>query len=399
MEIWDRVWEQVQQALASDFTVGVIVALILAVVALLLKPVRHAFGRLWVHVSRIWLSQNQIARALGAIKGDGIWLTQPIRKPNGDREYDLRMQASIPVITVANLKGGVGKTTTTANLAAYFSMTANKRVLLIDLDFQGSLSSMLVSRDQQLPPNGMRSKAATVVAGETSPHGFMSMLSPVNGLPTARAIPAYYDLAQAENELMVRWLLDDVSVDARYVLHELLQSPQVQSNFDYIFIDAPPRLSTAAIQALCGSTHVLIPTILDRMSGDAVATFVNQVMLLKEKGICPHIKVLGVLGTMTSQNVGKILDAAGEDESQKSPFSIAERQGLRAIESALGRVKKERRLDEAPASVLDHDTFIQRLAPIAQNNGENVVYVNGGESIRHMFERLGREVRMRVGEG
>lgn len=397
MGFWDRVAERVQGALASDFTIGVVVALILALIAFLLKPVRHAVARLWTHISRIWLSQNQIGRALGAVKGDGIWLTKPLHKPGGDSQYDLRMQGSIPVVTLANLKGGVGKTTTTANLAAYFATTLNRRVLLIDLDFQGSLSSMLVSRDQQLPPNGMRSKAATVVVGEASPHSFMMMLAPVTGMPTARALPAYYDLAQAENELMVRWLLNDTTKDARYVLSEVLQSQEVQRNFDYVFIDAPPRLSTAAIQALCASTHVLIPTILDKMSGDAVATFVNQLMLLKEEGVCPHIKVLGVLGTMTTHNVGRILETNADEDAPRSPFSIAERQGLRAIESALGRVKRERRLEDAPASVLGHDTFIQRLAPIAQNNGESVVYLNGGESIREMFERLGREVRMIVG--
>src|SRR3972149_10867588 len=100
------------------------------------------------------------------------------------------------------------------------------------------------------------------------------MCLPVSNLATAKAIPAYYDLAQVETRLLVRWLLRADGFDLRYVLADLLLSPEVQAAFDRIIIDAPPRLSTAAIQALCASTHLLIPTILDQMSGDAVGTFV-----------------------------------------------------------------------------------------------------------------------------
>jgi cellulose biosynthesis protein BcsQ len=393
MSFWDRVLADLEAALQSEFMVGVAVALVLAIIGLLLKPVRRWFGRLWTHISRVWRSQDQIGRALRAVRGDGIWLTKPIRYPWSKQDYLLRMNGSIPIITVANLKGGVGKTTITANLAAYFAINQQKRVLFIDLDFQGSLSSMLVSRDQLLPPEGSVSKAARVVAGELTVHHFMDLWAPVNGIPTARAVPAYYDLAQAENEIMVRWLLNDVSADARYSLSALLHDPLVQKSFDYIFIDAPPRLSTGAIQALCASTHVLIPTILDGLSGDAVATFVDQLMLLREKEVCPHLKVLGVVGSMTAQNVGRALE---EDPDRDPPLQVAERQGMAAIKSALGSVQKQRRLPEPPATMLPPDTFIQKLAVIANTAGEKVVYLSGGETVREMFERLGREVQLRL---
>ena len=65
-----------------------------------------------------------------------IWLQEPIRIPR-------RPNGQIPILTVANLKGGVGKTTLVANLAAYFEKRKQKRVLLFDFDYQGSLTAMM----------------------------------------------------------------------------------------------------------------------------------------------------------------------------------------------------------------------------------------------------------------
>jgi chromosome partitioning protein len=79
----------------------------------------------------------------------------------------------------------------------------------------------------------------------------------------------------------------------------------VQADFDLVIIDAPPRLTTGHVQAMCASTHVLIPTILDSLSGDAVARYVDQIATHKlgpegDAGvaICPQIAPLGVVCTM-----------------------------------------------------------------------------------------------------
>jgi Mrp family chromosome partitioning ATPase len=82
---------------------------------------------------------NRVRDAFG--EDNNLWLRQPIIRPE---RYDARMQQSIPILLIAHLKGGVGKTTIAANLAAYFEMKRNERVLAIDLDHQGSLSSMLL---------------------------------------------------------------------------------------------------------------------------------------------------------------------------------------------------------------------------------------------------------------
>jgi cellulose biosynthesis protein BcsQ len=138
-----------------------------------------------------------------------------------------------------------------------------------------------------------------------------------------KVITAYYDLAQADNRIMVQWLLQCRhkmpatwhqalaelvagklfrTQDARYTLAELLHSNSVQEAFDLIIIDCPPRLTTSEIQAFCASSHLLIPTIFDRTSAEAVVSLCEQIEILKRAGVCPYLKYLGVVGTMWQEN-------------------------------------------------------------------------------------------------
>jgi cellulose biosynthesis protein BcsQ len=110
--------------------------------------------------------------------------------------------------------------------------------------------------------------------------------------------------------------------DLRYLLAEAVLDPQVQSNFDVIIIDSPPRLTTSHIQAMCASTHLLVPTILDGLTSDAVGRYLDQVAVHKlgalgESGsaICPHLQALGVVVTLlpiTTANLEGRLNVLGE---------------------------------------------------------------------------------------
>ncbi|SRR5713101_10087806 len=115
-----------------------------------------------------------------------------------------------------------------------------------------------------------------------------------------KIITAHYDLAQAENRVLINWLLGDRKDDIRFRLAELLHHDAVRDAFSVIVIDSPPRLTTGAIQALAAGTHLLIPTILDEPSSEAVLAFVRQVETYKDNGICPMIKYVGVVPTMVN---------------------------------------------------------------------------------------------------
>jgi cellulose biosynthesis protein BcsQ len=81
------------------------------------------------------------------------------------------------------------------------------------------------------------------------------------------------------------------------LLANLLLSDAVQTKFHRVIIDAPPRASTGFVNALCASTHLLIPTVLDRLSTDGVTSFLNDLAKLQPV-LCPLLKLTGVLGTM-----------------------------------------------------------------------------------------------------
>lgn len=289
----------------------------------------------WRQLRRLWCFFSSRRRALGAVRrehpkdgpreGRGLWLTKPISPPEN---YEGNL-GNPTVLVVANHKGGVGKTTLSANLGAFWSREWGKRVLLIDLDFQGTLSAMALRAGNWVPPKGQDSLATRTISGDLEPSIFVSCAKEVPQQPRLKVIPAYYDLAQADNRLIIEWLLQCKPAraksamrmmrdllfgnaltmrDIRFNLADLLQSRAVRQEFDVIIIDCPPRLTTGAVQALCAGSHLLIPTILDQASAEAVIAFVEEIEGLKKGNVCPHIKYVGIVGTKVSSNVGNIAE-------------------------------------------------------------------------------------------
>ena len=148
--------------------------------------------------------------------------------------------ASTRIFTVANQKGGVGKTTTTVNIAAALSM-GGLRVLVIDLDPQGNASTALGVPHRDI------AGIYDVLMGEEP---ITSVVQKVAGFPSLDCIPSNSSLANAEVNL--------VSMVARELrLKEALA--EISPNYDYIFIDCPPSLGLLTINALAAARELLIP--------------------------------------------------------------------------------------------------------------------------------------------
>ncbi|HEX2842633.1 ParA family protein [Hyphomicrobium sp.] len=301
---------------AAIFFGSVFLAALYAAFRVIWREIRRFGCFLWSR-HRTLVSVARTHTQDGPREGNGVWVTQPIVPPE---DYKNSFHGA-KILAISNLKGGVGKTTLAANIGAFLSHDArwNKRVLLVDLDFQGSLSSMALPEDERwLPPAGQDSLATRVLSGDIDAGILVSCAKATQHEPRLKIITAHYDLAQADNRLLIEWLLKcrnqagrsvrkalgDLlygrlfkKYDVRYNLAAVLHSEAVREAFDLVIIDCPPRLTTGAIQALCASSHLLIPTILDRPSAEAVLRFCEQVETLKASKICPHIKVLGSVGS------------------------------------------------------------------------------------------------------
>lgn len=238
-------------------------------------------------------------------RSDGrIWLRPstgpvPVFRPRTDRRS--------VIISVLNLKGGVGKTTITANLAATLARSKSP-ALLIDLDYQRSLSMLLVgSKDRILLHRAGFSVQHFL--GECKHTGDelrkrLKDLAPE--LPDC-AILANSDsrsgshgadgLEETETRLMVEWLFNPTRPDPRFFLRSALHDPAVDSAFRYVFLDCPPRLTTACVSALAASDFVLIPVVPDPVSTRAVENLLTTLHGFRES-LCPELRVLAVVPNM-----------------------------------------------------------------------------------------------------
>jgi chromosome partitioning protein len=153
--------------------------------------------------------------------------------------------ATTRVITVANQKGGVGKTTTAVNLAAALALHG-LRVLVVDLDPQGNASTAL-GVDHSV---GVRSTYDVLLDGRP----LAEAVVPVEVADTLSCVPATLDLAGAELELS-----SQVAREHRLQRALTAYLAQASADLDYLFIDCPPSLGLLTLNALVAAREVLIP--------------------------------------------------------------------------------------------------------------------------------------------
>ncbi|MFU8851281.1 AAA family ATPase [Micromonospora sp. SL1-18] len=214
-----------------------------------------------------------------------------ILNPSG--EVSMPRPARTRVMCVANQKGGVGKTTTTVNLAVALALHGN-RVLVVDLDPQGNASTGLNVPHHTGVPDVYDCLIDSVPLEEVA--------QVVEGIPNLWCVPATIDLAGAEIEL--------VSVVAREsrLARAITAYP---GEFDYVFIDCPPSLGLLTVNALVAAQEVLIPIQCEYYALEGLNQLINNINLVRQH-LNPRLEVSTILLTMYDRRT-RLADAVEQD--------------------------------------------------------------------------------------
>lgn len=239
-------------------------------------------------------------RVAKAVRKDGVTWTEKVLYNAPDFKPLDGDARCTPVISVLNLKGGVGKTTVTANLGAALARRG-WRVLLIDLDLQGSLTSLFLPDTDQDRLHRERRLVGDFLESSfdaESPNLPETFAVPVLPGTCCRLVPTTDEMAYAETNLTVRWYLREHKRDPRFLLRRELQLKRVTNAYDVVLLDCPPFINISCVNALAASDRVLVPVMPSKQATDRVTILLER---LKEfhDNLNGDLKVMGFFANRT----------------------------------------------------------------------------------------------------
>jgi len=240
------------------------------------------------------------------------------------------------VIAVANQKGGVAKTTTALNLGAALA-ERGRRVLLVDLDQQGSLTISL-----GCDPDALEATIYTVLSAhadpkEKSPPQLASIVRPT-ATPCLDLAPANIELAALDLELISAY-------SREHVLRAALAP--VRDAYDYILLDCPPSLGLMVVNALAAADRVLIPLQADYLATRGVKLLLDSIEAVTER-LNPTLCIAGIVLTLADPRTAHTREVT---DRTRATFAG----GIRVFETV---IRMSVRLKEAPItgrSILAYD--------------------------------------------
>jgi chromosome partitioning protein len=237
--------------------------------------------------------------------------------------------AAPKIIAITNQKGGVGKTTTTINLAGALA-ELDKKVLVVDLDPQGNASTGL-----GVSPQKRRFTSYDLLVDDVPLGDAIQPLSVAN----VSIVPATTDLSSADIELFA-------NEKRSFLLHDALRQPEMSGfGFDYVLIDCPPSLNLLTVNAMVAADAVLIPLQSEFFALEGLSQLMMTIREVRQKAN-PQLRIEGVLLTMVDTR---------NNLAQQVESDVRETLGALVYAT---RIPRNVRLSEAPSfarTIFDYD--------------------------------------------